>query len=502
VKVALALLLLAAGAPALAQPSPATAAAQVRYARVPPVEQLRLSAARGILADSGFVIEVTYRDARPAERDVVLDQVPDAGTRARIRSTVSIVVGRVPFSRGQMVSEAVTPPVAPTETPTVTQPPRLADVPVLKGLDSMQAIRALETNRLGFGRASYAPSDEERKGLISHQDPGPGTRVRMGTRIDVTFSTGPHVVVDSGQRMPRLTDLAPATAAETLKVLGLRLDHMDSTAVAGSVRRVTSQSPDEGTVVHAGDVVWFGYEYPLTIPEALGVVPHLVDSTVTVSLELIAAAGFATSRIVGPNVPGAVVDSQSPGAGESVSLQVPITLFTRVNPVRMVPALIDSLVAVAIVRAENAEFGTAVIGRRWTMAFESRVVAQDPAAGAAPPGATTISITVGRPVGPVAAVAGTLLAVLGLVFFFKDPPPPPPDPDPRRRPEDDDDVPAPDIRVDWSSSQLTDGRVEAGEQGTAYQAWIEVRFGAVVESPVITCEANSVFKAWSVDDGG
>lgn len=239
----------------------AAAAATVALVPVPSVMNRRADSARFTLDSARFVVTAELRAASPKLRGRVLEQRPAPNTGAKRGSTVHLWIGG-----------AIAPTNPPSAPGAVVAGPQMSEVPNLLGLDSKASIEALRGSRLGPGNARREPSDVQGIGLIIHQDPPEGTRVVSGSKVDVTFSSGPRPP-DSSFAMPRLLGLTATSADESLSLLGLVLDHVDSATVPDGDRLVSVQFPAPDTRVHRGDRAWFVIRIPpqrVEVPSVLG----------------------------------------------------------------------------------------------------------------------------------------------------------------------------------------------------------------------------------------
>jgi beta-lactam-binding protein with PASTA domain/predicted Ser/Thr protein kinase len=117
------------------------------------------------LEDAGFRVEVEREFNPDVPRNEVFEQDPEAGERIGRGETVTITV-----SRGE----------EPVEVPGVV------------GLSQEDAVAELEAADL---RATIqTQSSEEEEGTVTAQDPGEGERVRPGSAVALTVSSGPETV--------------------------------------------------------------------------------------------------------------------------------------------------------------------------------------------------------------------------------------------------------------------------------------------------------------------
>jgi serine/threonine-protein kinase len=266
---------------------------------VPGVTGQPLEIATDTLEDEGFEVEV---DRRPdlAPVDQVIDQTPNAGTRADEGSTVTLVVSSGPgqitvptvdsFSEKRAVKELTMAGCGDREDTTLcgfkvevreqasddvdegkairTSPrggtqaevgsrvllfissgPKQVEVPDVIGLERESAQSTLDRAGLGF-TVREEESDSE-PGTVLEQDPAAGTVVDKGSRVQITVAKEREQV-----EVPPLVGFSQETAEEELRDLGLEPvvveEETDNPEEEGDV---LDQAPTAGTEVDPGSRV-------------------------------------------------------------------------------------------------------------------------------------------------------------------------------------------------------------------------------------------------------
>jgi eukaryotic-like serine/threonine-protein kinase len=116
---------------------------------------------------------------------------------------------------------------------------------------------ALEQAGLHLGSLEYIPTAPRLVGIVTRQDPGPGTKVQPGTTINVFVGragpppAGPPPV--TAVTVPRVIDLTPDAARRALEQVGLHVGSIERiAAVPHLVGIVTGQDPGAGAKVQPG----------------------------------------------------------------------------------------------------------------------------------------------------------------------------------------------------------------------------------------------------------
>lgn len=127
----------------------------------------------------------------------------------------------------------------------------MVEIPSLKGMTQEEVRTTLADLGLTMTMTPGASSQTVAEGLFLKSTPAPGTKVAKGTKVKVTFSTGP-----GDTTVPSLEGLTQKQALEALKAAGLKLGEISSVD-SGKVDKdkVVSSSPAAGEPVKKGDSV-------------------------------------------------------------------------------------------------------------------------------------------------------------------------------------------------------------------------------------------------------
>lgn len=127
----------------------------------------------------------------------------------------------------------------------------MVEIPSLKGMTQEVVRTTLSDLGLTMTMTPGASSQTVAEGLFLKSTPAPGTKVAKGTKVKVTFSTGP-----GDTTVPSLEGLTQKQALEALKAAGLQLGEISSVD-SGKVDKdkVVSSSPAAGEPVKKGDSV-------------------------------------------------------------------------------------------------------------------------------------------------------------------------------------------------------------------------------------------------------
>jgi eukaryotic-like serine/threonine-protein kinase len=156
-------------------------------ARVPDVEGLTDEEARERLAEAGFETEVRLREGPKEDAGRVLQQSVPSGREAQEGSKILLTVGEAP--RG------------------------LARVPKVVGLSYPEAEERLEESGFLLGGVKEAASETVPEGVISEQNPQPGTALDAGSYVYLTTSIGPPEGSGSQGSLATENDPSEAVAA-------------------------------------------------------------------------------------------------------------------------------------------------------------------------------------------------------------------------------------------------------------------------------------------------
>lgn len=147
-------------------------------ADVPSVEGYDVASARAMIERAGLVASIEPPVCDESRADgAVLRQYPSAGTTLAPGSSVSIWPNVLSEGTGQ------------ASTATQAEAADLIAVPDLLGCDRSAARSRLEASGLWLGGVNFHYTPYERSGLVKRQEPGPGQRVRQGSRVTIWLST-------------------------------------------------------------------------------------------------------------------------------------------------------------------------------------------------------------------------------------------------------------------------------------------------------------------------
>ena len=168
---------------------------------------------------------------------------------------------------GTVIAQLPTPntPVTQGSTVTLTVAKASTKVPVpdLSDMTLAQAQDALATVGLGLGSKIDQPSDTVAQGHVISQDPLAGAKVKKGSLVDVTVSSGPQEFA-----LPDVTCQSFGAARAQLRALQLNVVNGGTAPpdpLCPQPNQVAVQDPSAGTKVHANDTVTL-YTNGLTSP--------------------------------------------------------------------------------------------------------------------------------------------------------------------------------------------------------------------------------------------
>jgi serine/threonine-protein kinase len=237
----------------------------------------------------GLEAEVEQGASTEFRQGIVAEQRPDAGTRVQRGDTVTILVStgppttEVPDVVGMAYDEAVEAlddanlewrrrdvfsrkpenqvvaqnPEAGAEveegtrvTLNVSKGRNLVGVPNV--LDQTEESARAELQGEGFEvQVVEAPSSSTPEGLVSSQNPDPGTRARRGSTVQITISTGP-----ASATVPNVEGQQRQVARENLQQAGFNVD-VDTQSTDDPLldNVVIDQDPEGGTTATTGTTV-------------------------------------------------------------------------------------------------------------------------------------------------------------------------------------------------------------------------------------------------------
>lgn len=269
---------------------------------IPPVTGLDEAAATTALTDAGFVVDVErVTDAEVPEGFVVRTE-PGAGELFEEGGTVRLIVS------------------AGTDT---------VEVPDLTGMDVDEANAELRALDLELGTISQVPSEEFEAGLVTGSNPPAGDEAPVGSRVDITVSSGPGTFDLPDYRGRILSDVRFELTEAGMTVVE-RTEPSDEIAEGF----VTRTEPGPGPIEVGSTVTVFTSSGPE--PRA---VPQLVGLSEAEARDAVEAVGLvlrvADSTVESQQFAGLVAE-QVPSAGAELAPGEEVTVFIGEAPVTTV----------------------------------------------------------------------------------------------------------------------------------------------------------------------
>jgi serine/threonine-protein kinase len=233
------------------------------------------TAAASQLEGLGFEVERVDRENPDVERDRVFQQDPEANTRARKGSTITLTVS----------SAQVTIP---------------SDL-VGQGFDSVQSTLTsldLLANRQDRESADQAPN------TVLALDPPGGTSVERGSTVAVAVAKTPQIPVPSVQGQDQ------NAASATLQNAGLQVQIQPAPHDTIPLGSAIGTNPQAGTKVDPGSTVQLIVSTGPTTVE----IPNTVGTTQVEAQAALTSKGFSVAVSFGPGTDGVVV-AQNPSGG-------------------------------------------------------------------------------------------------------------------------------------------------------------------------------------------
>ncbi len=158
--------------------------------QIPDVTGKAYAEAASILREKGFEVEKTEDSSNTVAKDTVVSTNPQAGTRAKSGSKITVYVST---GAGFTAQES-----AASEEISTAKSDGQVTVPNVIGLTSEEAVITLVEAGLEAGSiVDTTNEDTNLTGLICAQSIAVGTSVSSGTKINMELSTGPAVVTYS-----------------------------------------------------------------------------------------------------------------------------------------------------------------------------------------------------------------------------------------------------------------------------------------------------------------
>ncbi len=262
------------------------------------------------------------------------------------------------------------------------------EVPDVLGRKQVDAQKDLTKAGLTIGRVTTANSAVVAEGRVINQTPTAGTKVALGSPVDL--------VVSLGATVPNVVGLMQAEAQSVITTSGLTVGAV-TTSISGTVApgKVISQKPGAGTKVAAGSAV--------ALVVSLGAnVPNVVGRTQNEAQKAITTAGLTVGTVTMVNsatVALGKVISQNPGAGTNVVPGSAVALVvSQGTAVPSVVGLTQSSAQTALIAA-GLTVGTVTTANSETVP-SGTVMSQTPVAGikVTPGSSVTLVISSGPPV--------------------------------------------------------------------------------------------------------
>ena len=200
----------------------------------------------------------------------------------------------------------------------------MVEIPSLKGMTQEEVRTTLSDLGLTMTMTPGASSQTVAEGLFLKSTPAPGTKVAKGTKVKVTFSTGP-----GDTTVPSLEGLTQKQALEALKAAGLKLGEISSVD-SGKVDKdkVVSSSPAAGEPVKKGDSV------DLEIASGKALIPSSLQGGSIDALQKFAAENRVSVTVTEEQTtsaaPGTVLSLDK--AGQLVTLGTQLRATVAVQP--------------------------------------------------------------------------------------------------------------------------------------------------------------------------
>jgi serine/threonine-protein kinase len=266
-------------------------------------------------------------------------------------------------------------------------------VPFVEGIERDLAVQQIEDAGLE-AEVEEQPSTTVDEGIVIEQSPKEGTQVSKGSTVTITVSTGPRQV-----KVPRLVGSTYEDALDALNELGLKAKRVEVFSQK-PVGQVTGQSPKADTLVDEGTEV----EVRVSKGVKQVAVPDVLSQSESSARAELQEAGFEVSVTEAPSdtVPEGLVSDQSPDPGVQAAKGSTVTITISTGPdLVSVPDVVGELVGDARATLRGAGFRvTTVFEDVADSAQDDVVLEQNPAGGSMASPGSTVTIVVGRFVGP------------------------------------------------------------------------------------------------------
>jgi len=263
-------------------------------------------------------------------------------------------------------------------------------VPMVVGQTEEGARKLITAAGLQVGNIGKDFNSTVQKDLVASQDPGSGSKVSKGMRVDLVISKGPALVP-----VPDCRGLTQTEAEARLKQANLKVGTVSdeySTSVPSG--KVSSQSPDPSSKVTEGTTVNLALSKG---PETV-VVPDVSGMTADAAAQQLKSVGLASNATEvtdATKTPGTVV-AQDPAAGTKVSKGATVKLSVVKVPTAVnVPDVTGLDQSTATTNLQSAGFVVAVAQKSTTPDQVGKVLSQNPMGGTQAEKGSTVTITVG-----------------------------------------------------------------------------------------------------------
>ncbi len=200
-------------------------------------------------------------------------------------------------------------------------------VPDLRGMPPAEAERVAAEHGLELAHSDHFYSATVAAGRIVSQQPEPGTRVRIGWRVQAAESLGAQRI-----DIPSVLGMSPRAAEINIRRRGLEMGASAELPIANSApQTVIAQTPAPGAENIASPRISLLYAVPP--PEPAYAMPDLTGMTLAEAAVLITASGLKTAAVTNsPGSPaGTIASPRSNPANPAVVGQTPAP-GTRVTP--------------------------------------------------------------------------------------------------------------------------------------------------------------------------
>ena len=267
------------------------------YVNVPNVVGFTRANAVKSLENSGFKVSEYYEESATVAEGSVISHSPTAGKREKTGTVVSIII-----SEGKYVS-----------------------VPDVRSLSQSEARRQLENLGLVIYERGTEESSSVPAGYIISQSPSYGSRVTVGSRVDVIISEGTPMLY-----VPDVVGKSRSSAESTLRNYDFRV--VTDIVADESENVVLRQSPSGGTSVAKGSTV------TIEVGDGTVYLPNVVGSSQSDAENTLRGSGFYVDSRNGDESdnPG-IVTAQSPSGGGSSRAKKGATITITVSIPKTTP---------------------------------------------------------------------------------------------------------------------------------------------------------------------